>query len=65
LQHEGGRWRTVAVGDGVIPYAEIFRALAGDGYRHAVSMETHFRLNGSREEASRRSMKGILAAIEG
>lgn len=59
-----GQHKTVAVGDGVLPYPEIFKALAKDGYRGALSMETHFSLNGSKEEASRRSMQGILKALE-
>ncbi len=59
-----GQHQTVAVGDGVLPYPAIFKALANDGYQGALSMETHFSLNGSREEASRRSMRGILKALE-
>jgi len=57
-----GQHRTVAVGDGVLPYPEIFKALAKDGYRGALSMETHFSL-GTKQEASRRSMQGILKAL--
>ena len=55
-----------AVGQGDMPYADIFRALAADGYSGAVSMETHFSLDGSgsRKEASRLSMQGILRALE-
>jgi sugar phosphate isomerase/epimerase len=65
MQHDGapGKYKVVAVGDGLLPYPEIFKALAKDGYQGALSMETHFALNGSKEEASRRSMRGILKAL--
>jgi len=52
------------VGEGAMPYTEIFKALAADGYPGVVSMETHFRVDGSLLEASRRSMRGVLAAID-
>ena len=58
-----GEHHTVAVGDGVLPYMEIFEALARDGYKGVISMETHFSIDGSREKASRRSMQGILKAL--
>jgi L-ribulose-5-phosphate 3-epimerase len=58
-----GEHHTVAVGDGVLPYVEIFEALARDGYKGVISMETHFSIDGSREKASRRSMQGILKAL--
>lgn len=58
-----GERKTVAVGDGTIPYARIFQALARDGYKGVISMETHFSIDGSREAASRRSMQGILKAL--
>jgi L-ribulose-5-phosphate 3-epimerase len=58
-----GEHKTVAVGDGVLPYTQIFESLARDGYKGVISMETHFSLDGSREAASRRSMQGILQAL--
>jgi L-ribulose-5-phosphate 3-epimerase len=59
-----GRRQTCAVGDGEIPYREIFPALAAAGYSGALSMETHFSINGSREPASRRSMEGLLKVVD-
>jgi sugar phosphate isomerase/epimerase len=59
-----GRREICAVGDGDTPYAGIFRALADAGYRGALSMETHFSIGGSREAASRRSMEGLIRAVE-
>lgn len=64
LSAEGERPKIVAVGDGDMPYPQIFKALAEDGFSGALSMETHFNLNDSRQDASRRSMQGILKAIE-
>ena len=58
-----GRRRTCAVGDGNIPYSEIFPALAQAGYSGALSMETHFTIDGARESASRRSMEGLLRVL--
>ncbi len=62
---ETGRRQICAVGDGITPYAEIFKALGAAGYQGALSMETHFSLNGSREAASRRSMEGLLKVVDG
>jgi sugar phosphate isomerase/epimerase len=55
------------IGEGAIAYEQQFRALLADGYNHAMSLETHFSLNGSREEASRACISGIreLAARAG
>ncbi|HYM13620.1 MAG TPA: sugar phosphate isomerase/epimerase family protein [Bryobacterales bacterium] len=58
------RHHTCAVGDGVLPYVEIFTALGKAGYAGALSMETHYSINGQREPASRRSMQGILKVID-
>ncbi len=59
-----GRRQTCAVGDGETPYLEIFTALGRAGYTGALSMETHFTIDGKREPASRRSMQGLLRVIE-
>jgi sugar phosphate isomerase/epimerase len=60
------RFTYKAVGQGDMPYVQIFEALARDGYRGAISMETHFSLDGSgsRKASSRLSMQGILKALE-
>ena len=41
------------IGEGVIPYEEQFRALQADGYNGVVSIETHYRIDGEREPATR------------
>jgi sugar phosphate isomerase/epimerase len=49
-----------AMGTGEIDWAGQFRALKRDGYRGALSLETHWRGAGlSAEESSRRSMAGM------
>lgn len=66
-----GKFEWAPVGGGVIDWAGQFRALARDGYRGAVSLETHW--HGGRPEpgstmsvgeaSSRASMKGLKEAL--
>lgn len=58
-----GKWVWKAMGTGVIDWAGQFRALKADGYRRAVTLETHWRGAGTPEESTRQSfagMKGLL-----
>jgi sugar phosphate isomerase/epimerase len=48
-----------AMGQGIIDWTGQFRALKRDGYRRAVSLETHWRGAGSAEESSRQSWAGM------
>lgn len=64
IDAQTGERKTVAVGTGIIPYAKIFKALAADGYTGAISMETHFRIDGSRDQASRLSIEGVFRALD-
>ncbi len=64
VNRETGRRQICAVGDGQTPYVEILTALGKAGYNGALSMETHFSLNGSRELASRLSMEGLVKVLE-
>ena len=52
-------FREEAMGRGVIDWAGQFRALKQDGYRHAVTLETHWRGAGTPEESSRQSFAGM------
>ena len=54
---EGFEW--AAMGKGIIDWAGQFRALKQDGYKHAVSLETHWRGAGTPEESTRQSMAGM------
>jgi sugar phosphate isomerase/epimerase len=47
------------MGKGIIDWAGQFRALAKDGYRGTVSLETHWRGGGTPEESTRQSMAGM------
>jgi L-ribulose-5-phosphate 3-epimerase len=58
-----GKWIWKAMGTGVIDWGGQFRALKSDGYRRAVTLETHWRGAGTPEESTRQSfagMKGLL-----
>jgi L-ribulose-5-phosphate 3-epimerase len=62
-----GKWEWMAMGKGVIDWAGQFRALKKDGYRHAATLETHWRGGGTPEESSRQSfagMKGLIAKAD-
>lgn len=55
------------MGDGIIDWAGQFKALKRDGYRFAVSLETHWNGGGSPEECTRKSwagMKKLLQAVD-
>jgi sugar phosphate isomerase/epimerase len=54
-----GKWEWMAMGRGVIDWASQFRALKADGYRHACTLETHWRGAGTPEESSRQSFAGM------
>jgi sugar phosphate isomerase/epimerase len=47
------------MGGGVIDWIGQFRALKNDGYKHAVSLETHWRGAGTAEESTRQSWVGM------
>ena len=49
---------------GLIDWAGQFRALKQDGYRFAVSLETHWNGGGSPEESSRKSWAGMKRLLE-
>ena len=58
-----GKWEWMAMGKGVIDWAGQFRALKADGYRHACTLETHWRGAGTPEESSRQSFAGMKALL--
>ena len=61
---DGKKWEWMAMGKGVIDWAGQFRALKADGYRHAVTLETHWRGAGTPEESSRQSFAGMKALLQ-
>ena len=58
-----GKWEWAPVGKGVVDWAGQLKALAKDGYRHAVSLETHWRGAGTPEASTRISMAGLKDAL--
>ncbi len=63
IRKPDGKWEWAAVGTGVIDWAAQLRALDHDGYRHAVSLETHWRGAGTPEASTRISMAGLKEAL--
>jgi len=59
-----GKTEWAALGTGIIDWAGQFRALAKDGYRGTVSLETHWRGAGTPEESTRQSMAGMKRLLE-
>src|SRR5215475_9572715 len=53
-----GKFGWAAMGQGKIQFVEQFRALARDGYRGTMSLETHWDGGGTPEESTRQSMVG-------
>lgn len=61
---EGNGYECVAMGQGVIDWVGQFRALERDGYRYAVSLETHWRGAGTAEESTRQSWAGMKDELQ-
>jgi L-ribulose-5-phosphate 3-epimerase len=59
---EGYEW--AAMGHGMIDWEGQFRALKRDGYRLAVSLETHWRGAGTPEESTRQSWAGMKELLQ-
>jgi L-ribulose-5-phosphate 3-epimerase len=60
----GGRYEWAPMGGGIIDWSGQFSALKNDGYRYAVSLETHWRGAGTPEESTRQSMAGMKKLLE-
>lgn len=58
------KYKWAAMGTGVIDWVGQFRALKSDGYRFAVSLETHWRGAGTAEASSRQSWAGMLRQLQ-
>ncbi len=59
---EGYDW--AAMGKGLIDWVDQFRALKRAGYRHAVSLETHWRGAGTPEDSTRQSWAGMKDELQ-
>jgi len=58
-----GKWDWAPVGEGAVDWPGQLRALKQDGYRYAVSLETHWRGAGTAEASTRISMKGLKDSL--
>jgi sugar phosphate isomerase/epimerase len=58
-----GKWEWAPVGQGVVDWVGQLKAFQRDGYRHAVSLETHWRGAGTAEASTRVSMAGLKDAL--
>ena len=63
IRKPDGKWEWAPVGAGVVDWVGQLRALERDGYRYAVSLETHWRGAGTPEASTRISMKGLKDAL--
>jgi len=61
---KGKKYDWAPMGSGLIDWAGQFKALKADGYRLAVSLETHWSGGGSPEECSRKSWAGMKKLLE-
>jgi sugar phosphate isomerase/epimerase len=61
---ENGKVHFVVVGEGMIDYSGQFDALRRDGYTGWISLETHARIDGDAERASRLSLQALRRWIE-
>ena len=61
---KGKKYEWAPVGTGVVDWAGQFRALKKDGYRFAVSLETHWRGARTPEDATRQSWGGMKEALQ-
>jgi len=59
-----GDYDWAAMGRGAIDWVGQFRALKNDGYKHAVSLETHWRGAGTAEESTRQSWAGMKEEMQ-
>jgi sugar phosphate isomerase/epimerase len=63
VQKTANDYEWAAMGKGIIDWAGQFAALKKDGYRHAVSLETHWRGAGTPEASSIECWQGMRAAL--
>lgn len=61
---KGNKYDWAPMGGGLIDWAGQFRALKSDGYRFAVSLETHWQGGGSPEESTRKSWAGMKKLLQ-
>lgn len=61
---QGNKYDWAPMGGGIIDWVGQFKALQRDGYRYAVSLETHWNGGGPPEECSRKSWAGMKKLLK-
>ena len=61
---KGKKYDWAPMGGGLIDWVGQFKALKSDGYRFAVSLETHWQGGGSPEESTRKSWAGMKKLLQ-
>ncbi len=59
-----GKYKWAPVGEGAVDWVGQFRALKTDGYKYAVSLETHWRGAGTPEASTRISFAGMKSCLQ-
>ncbi len=63
-RRRSGRMEWCGVGEGEFDHLGQLRALLEDGYRETLSLETHYKIAGSKMRASEASLKALLEVME-
>jgi len=64
LMRRGREYEWKAMGQGIVDWVGQFQGLRRDGYRAAVSLETHWDGGGTAEQCSRKSWAGMKALLQ-
>ena len=64
VKRRDGKYAWAPMGGGIIDWVGQFTALKRDGYKLAVSLETHWRGAGTPEESTRRSWAGMKRQLQ-
>lgn len=64
VTRNGQKYEWAAMGRGIIDWIGQFRALKRDGYRQAVSLETHWRGTGTEEASTEQSWAGMKKQLQ-
>ena len=59
-----GKSKWAPVGQGIVDWVGQFKAFKKDGYRYAVSLETHWHGGGTPEESTRISFAGMKECLQ-
>ena len=63
-RRSSGEMEWCSVGEGEFDHLGQLRALLENGYRETISLETHYKIDGSKMRASEASLKALLEVIE-